>query len=163
MTLKATRQIGALFFQSTTIWLTSSSLAFTSTTLAPWHPCPNITTTITTTTTPLSWPLDNGGSHHITTDLGHLSLHSSYTSSDDVLIGDDTSLPITHIGSTTRTSPTTIVTLNNVFYVPNMTKNLLSIFRFCHTNHTSIEFLPSYFSYDGFLHGDNPFEGSNEE
>ena len=91
----------------------------------------NTTTIVVVTTTPPLWLLDSGVSHHITIDLGHLSLHSRHTNSDDLLIGDGMGLLITHNSSTTLTSPTiSTFTLNNIRYVPNMTKNLISVFQF---------------------------------
>ncbi|KAJ0020390.1 hypothetical protein Pint_31434 [Pistacia integerrima] len=52
-----------------------------------------------------TWLLDSGASHHVTSDLSNLSIHAPYVDSDVIMIGDGTSLPIMHIGSTSlRTS-----------------------------------------------------------
>ena len=63
-----------------------------------------------------------------------------------MMIGDGTELPITHIGSTTLTSPHKNFKLNNVLCVPSMKRNLISIHQFCNTNNAAIEFLPNTFS-----------------
>ncbi|KAL6335792.1 hypothetical protein AAG906_039555 [Vitis piasezkii] len=63
-------------------------------TLTPWQPRAHFVAN-TTPTTP-QWLLDSGASHHVTADLSNLSLHTPYTGSDDIMIGDGSSLPITH-------------------------------------------------------------------
>ncbi|XP_010443976.1 PREDICTED: uncharacterized protein LOC104726746 [Camelina sativa] len=45
-----------------------------------------------------SWLVDTGASHHITSDLANLSLHSPYNGSEEVVIGDGKGLAITHTG-----------------------------------------------------------------
>lgn len=78
-------------------------------------------------------------------DLSNLSLHAPYTSSDDIMIRDGTSLSITHVGSTSPLTPKTVFTLNDVFFIPNMKANLISIYQFCTTNKVLVEFLPTSF------------------
>lgn len=51
-----------------------------------------------------NWLVDSSGSHHVTTDLSNLSLHRDYEGPDDILIGDGSSLAITHTDSTTLNS-----------------------------------------------------------
>ncbi|KAA3479997.1 polyprotein [Gossypium australe] len=62
----------------------------------PWQPKANFATNTSTTPT---WLLDNSASYHVTSNLNNLSLHTPYPSSDDIMIGDGTTLPITHTGS----------------------------------------------------------------
>ena len=69
------------------------------------------------------------------------------------MIGDGTSLPITHTSSTSLLTPTTTFTLNNVLCVPNMKQNLISISQFFTTNNASVEFLPSSFHVKNFRTG----------
>ena len=107
----------------------------------PWQPRANYAVSSPNP----SWLLDCGASHHVTSDLHNLSLHTSYNGSDDIMIGDGWGLPITHTGSTSLTTSTNNFHLNNVLCVPHMKKNLISIFQFYHTNNISIEFLPSTF------------------
>ena len=76
----------------------------------------------------LSWLLDNGASDHITSNLNNLSLHTPYTSSDDVMIGDGSSLRITHTGSTTLQTFSNFFNLKNILCVPEIKKNLISIY-----------------------------------
>ncbi|GKU88975.1 hypothetical protein SLEP1_g3180 [Rubroshorea leprosula] len=42
------------------------------------------------------WLLDSGATHHVTTDLANLALHSEYLGPDELQIGDGTGLKITH-------------------------------------------------------------------
>ncbi|GMI98183.1 hypothetical protein HRI_003487600 [Hibiscus trionum] len=68
----------------------------------PWQPQAHIATSSSPSSDP--WLLDNGATHHITTDLQNLSLHNPYTGSNEVMIGDGSGVPITHSGSTDRAS-----------------------------------------------------------
>lgn len=129
-------------------------------TISPWQPQAQYATTPTSTP---SWLLDSGASHHVTSDLGNLSLHEQYTGADDIMIGDGTSLPITHTGSTFLTTPETTFTLNNVLCVPNMKKNLISISQFCDSNNVSIEFLPSCFHVKDLCTGEKLMTGPTND
>lgn len=51
------------------------------------------------------WLLDSGSSHHVTIDLQNLSLHSKYDDNGDIMIGNGTSLCITHTGFSKLCSP----------------------------------------------------------
>ncbi|RVW87968.1 Retrovirus-related Pol polyprotein from transposon RE1 [Vitis vinifera] len=90
---------------------------------APWQAQANVTTIIPSNTT---WLLDSGASHHVTTDLHNLALHSPFDGTDEIMIDDGSGLPISHTGSTSLTTPSHSFTLSN-------------------SNNTSIEFLPSSF------------------
>ena len=81
----------------------------------------------------------------MTTDLNNLSLHTPYSGTDDVMIGDGTSLSIAHTGSATLHSNSKSFKLNDVLCVPGMQKNLISISQFCSNNNVSVEFLSSCF------------------
>ena len=47
-----------------------------------------------------AWLLDNGASHHLTNDLGNLSLHNLYNVTKELLVGDFKGIAIENIGST---------------------------------------------------------------
>jgi hypothetical protein len=64
----------------------------------PWQPRAHFAANVASNNS--TWLLDSGASYHVTTNLNNLSLHASYTRSDDVMIGDGTGLSITHTGST---------------------------------------------------------------
>ena len=77
--------------------------------------------------------------------LSNLSLDSPYQGYDDIMIGDGLTLPITHTGSITILISSRTFTLQNVFCVPSMQNNLISIYQFCTNNHVYVEFSPSAF------------------
>ena len=91
------------------------------------------------------WLLYCGASHHVTTNLHNLSLHSEHPVSESVHIRDGTGLPIIHSGSTTLPSSSQSFALNNVLCVPSMKKNLISVSQLCSPNNVSVEFLPTSF------------------
>lgn len=108
------------------------------------HP-PTANHTATGTNASPNWLMDSAASHHVTGDLNNLSLHQPYEGPDDIVIGDGTCLNITYIGSSKLSTPTTSFSLSNVLCVPSIKQNLISVFQFCNSNKTSVEFFPSYF------------------
>ncbi|KAJ9555883.1 hypothetical protein OSB04_010497 [Centaurea solstitialis] len=110
---------------------------------------PQVNVTAATNRNPASahspWLLDNGASHHVTTDLSNLSLHHPYDGTDEIVIGDGSGLPISHTSSTHLSSPTQKFTLSNVLFVPSMHKNIISASKFCRDNKAKLEFSPFSF------------------
>ncbi|KAG7587359.1 GAG-pre-integrase domain [Arabidopsis thaliana x Arabidopsis arenosa] len=109
----------------------------------PWQPRANFAATSSNPANP--WILDSGATHHMTSDLHNLSLHHPYAGEDAVLIGDGSGLPITHTGSTILPSNSRNLSLNSVLCVPNIRKNLISVYRLCNANKVSVEFFPASF------------------
>ena len=94
---------------------------------------------------PSKWLLDSGASHHMTSDLANLSLHTPYHGGDDVLLGDGSALQITHSGSTSLPLYTKPFFVNNILCVPSLDKNLISVFQLCKANDAAVIFTPTYF------------------
>jgi hypothetical protein len=84
--------------------------------------------------------MDSRATHHLTRDLENLHLTSPYQGSDQIVVGDGNALPITHIGKTTFKTPSCTLHLPQVFRVPSITQNLLSVSSLCNTNPISVEF-----------------------
>lgn len=103
--------------------LQSASTGQFTSTPAPWQPHANLATASS------PWLLDSGSTHHLTTDLNNLSMHQLYNGGEKVTIADGSGLPISHTGLTSLPTPTRSLTLNNVLYVPNLHKNLISVYR----------------------------------
>ncbi|CAL8165948.1 unnamed protein product [Prunus armeniaca] len=60
-------------------------------------PTMNVATALHTAT---NWLIDSGASHHVTPNFANLSLHTNYEGLDSVVIGNGSSMGITHVGST---------------------------------------------------------------
>ncbi|KAF7151361.1 hypothetical protein RHSIM_Rhsim02G0160900 [Rhododendron simsii] len=58
--------------------------------LSSQDPIANCTTT--NRSSPQNWLIDSAASHHVTADLGNLSIHSEYDGPDDIIIGDGSGL-----------------------------------------------------------------------
>lgn len=94
---------------------------------------------------PIQIGLLNNGAYHVIVDLKNLSFHTSYDGKDDIVIGDGKGLTISLTDSVSLFAPSQPFSLSNVRRVPTMKRNLISISQFCHSNNTSIDFLPTLF------------------
>ncbi|EPS58321.1 hypothetical protein M569_16494, partial [Genlisea aurea] len=73
------------------------------------------------------WTADTGATNHMAGKGSVLNNLKPYTGRDGVIIGDGSKLSISGIGATTLKQNNTQISLQNVLYVPKLTKNLLSI------------------------------------
>lgn len=129
---------------------------------------PTSLTPLTHTSQPLSivnnsWLLDSGASHHVTNDLNDLSQHNPYNGNEQLVIGDGTSLPITHIGSMYLNISDFPILLSNVLYVPKISRNILSLSRLCHDNNILISFSSSYFVIKDLSNNQTILEGQTTQ
>ncbi|MBA0794633.1 hypothetical protein Gohar_018942, partial [Gossypium harknessii] len=108
---------------------------------------PQVTNTTTTTVSSLrtqNWVPDSGASYYVTNNLTNLSTHSPYTRPGKVTVGNDFSLPINHIGTSTISSSSRPLLLNELLHVSTVSNNLLSVSKFTKGNFVYFEFHPSY-------------------
>ncbi|GAB2274459.1 hypothetical protein Dimus_039086 [Dionaea muscipula] len=71
---------------------------------------------------PDKWLMDSGASHNITSDLSKLTIHSEYDGTDEVVLGNGSGMPVSHIGSIQLQSLSHTFNLNNTLYVPQIKK-----------------------------------------
>lgn len=112
---KATQPSDAFFFHLVPVQ--TSSISYTT----PSQPQAHL---VTNPFLNQSWLLDSGASHHVTSDLNNLSLHTPYIGYDDIMIEDGVILPITHTGFTSLHTPPNTFTLDNVLCVYAKESNL---------------------------------------
>jgi len=62
--------------------------------------------------------MDSGTTHHLTSNLDNLAIHSKYQGPEEVTLGNDSKLPISHIGSSSLHVPGASFNLNNILCVP---------------------------------------------
>lgn len=74
------------------------------------------------------WYIDSGASRHTTSDRGQFSELSMRTVTHGIVLGDDRAFSVIGIGTVTfqrESSPP--LRLTDVFYVPSLKKNLVSV------------------------------------
>lgn len=89
------------------------------------------------------WYVDSGATAHMTPSTSNLDLAKSYSGIDHVTFGNGTSLPISHVGTSSFSKD---LHLLDVLVVPHLTKNLLSISKLTHDHPVDILFSDSYFA-----------------
>lgn len=91
--------------------------------------------------------MDSGATHHMTPDISNIQNASPYYGHEQVVIGNGKSLPVSHIGSYSVSSPfyPASLKLNFVLHAPNLSHNLISIAKLCYDNHAFVEFHPTHF------------------
>ena len=93
--------------------------------------------------------MDSGASSHMASDHGTISTLSPSTTSNQIIVGNGNSLPVTHVGSQTFPIHPKPMHLTNVLIVPQIIKKLISIRQFTLDNSCSIEFEPPWFLHEG--------------
>ncbi|XP_010418779.1 PREDICTED: uncharacterized protein LOC104704374 [Camelina sativa] len=86
-----------------------------------------------------------GATHHMTSDLANLSVHEPYIGGEDVIVANGSSLSISHTGSKLLPSRLRDLRLNKILCVPDIHKNLISVYRLCNANSVSVTFYPAFF------------------
>lgn len=83
--------------------------------------------------------MDSGATAHITHDLQNLAINTTYNGAENLVVGNGNSLLILSIGQNSLPAPSCSsvpftsgqsLLLNNILFVPQITKNLLSISQF---------------------------------
>lgn len=94
------------------------------------------------------WVIDSGASHHVTSDMGNMSLQSDYGGTDQLMVGNGTTLPITHLGHSILTPSSVAMKplhLKHILCVPKIAKNLLSVSKLTRDNDVFVEFYRNCF------------------
>ncbi|XP_019051798.1 PREDICTED: uncharacterized protein LOC109114113 [Nelumbo nucifera] len=87
-----------------------------------------------------TWYPNSGATHHLTQDLENLQNKSEYSGPNQVTIGNETSLRFLSIGSSSLQYTHHSFALHNIYHVPHITKNLLSVSQFTKDNEHFFEF-----------------------
>jgi hypothetical protein len=74
-----------------------------------------------------NWYSDTGARDHITGELEKLTMKEKYHGGDQVHVANGSSTKIDQIGRSIVCTPNTDMFLNDVLYVPQASKNLLSV------------------------------------
>jgi hypothetical protein len=82
--------------------------------------------------------------HHITGELNNLTMRDAYKGYDKVNTSNGQGMTISHIGQSVVHNHARNFHLHNVLYVPNISKNLLSVHRFTYDNCTYNFILSSF-------------------
>lgn len=78
-----------------------------------------------------AWFSDTGANAHVTPDLASMDDSRTYQGNDNLHVGDGKGFPILHIGSSRIFSPHKTFKLSEILHVPHITKQLLSVQKFC--------------------------------
>ena len=83
-----------------------------------------------------NWYPDSGATNHITSAEDNLTMKQEFTGSEKVLLGNGMGLQISHIGCSFFSTPDhrKSLILDQLLHVPQITKNLLSVSKFCADN-----------------------------
>jgi hypothetical protein len=84
--------------------------------------------------------MDSGASSHMAAYPGNLSSLSLTSTNSRIIVGNGTSLPITHIGSAAFPSTSRPLSLNNVLVSPHLRHNLVSVKTLTRDNSITVEF-----------------------
>lgn len=87
-----------------------------------------------------SWYLDSGASNHVTTELGKLSLKGTTSHPKSIMVGNGNHVSIANVGIAYLFTPTSKLILKEVYHVPFMKKNLISISKLTYDNEIFVEF-----------------------
>ena len=91
-----------------------------------------------------AWYLDSGATHHVTNNAHNLTDPAIYQGPDQLHVGNGIGLVIHSTGSSSLISQSLPLKLINILHVPDIRKNLLSVFRLTNDNSVFVEFHATY-------------------
>lgn len=89
--------------------------------------------------------MDSAATHHITNDLANLHLYHPYQGSDQVMVGNGAAVPIQHSGKGILPTSSHSFQLSQVYHVPSLTNNLVSVQKFTQDSNCTVTFDDSTF------------------
>lgn len=108
---------------------------------------------------PNIWFHDTSVTHHLTSDPNALQHQQPYRGSNSAQLGHDDSLNITSTDTIPISLNSIPFSLHNVFLVPSLRKNLLSVACFTYDNNVVICFFSSFYRIYDLLTGNLLFQG----
>ena len=84
--------------------------------------------------------MDTGATAHMFAHPRNLASFTPVSTDRRIIVGDGSTLPITHIGHTSFPFPSILLSLSNVLVSPHRIKNLISVRCFTRENPVTIEF-----------------------
>lgn len=84
--------------------------------------------------------MDSGASNHVIGDYNNLINPKEYGGNEQVTIGNGDKLPITYTGSSYLSDGINTLTLENILFVPDIAKNLVSVSKLAQDNNIYFEF-----------------------
>ncbi|GJR28470.1 ribonuclease H-like domain-containing protein [Tanacetum coccineum] len=92
------------------------------------------------------WYMDTGATSHLSSHTGNLQTSFLNRNFHSVIVGNGSSIPVTHSGHVQIPNPYRLLHLRNVLVTPNIIKNLVSVRKFTTDNKCSIDFDPYGFT-----------------
>lgn len=92
-----------------------------------------------------NWYADNGASNHVTANPSFLTRKDSYIGTEQVVVGNGSSMVISHVENSTIPSKYGVLTLNNVLCIPQIAKNLDSVSQLAKDNNVYMEFHSNFY------------------
>lgn len=89
--------------------------------------------------------MDSGATEHFTNNMARLNIQERYNGKDQVQVVNGTGLSIAHVGHSRLAGPTHNLALRNILHVPDISKNLLSVYKIVFDNPIFVEFHRSFF------------------
>ncbi|KAI0511944.1 hypothetical protein KFK09_012578 [Dendrobium nobile] len=86
------------------------------------------------------WFLDSGASNHLTSEHSNLQSSKQYSGTQQITLGNGYQLPIQNSGKGILPTPTGTLYLQNLLHVPNLSFNLISIYRLTNDNKCTVKF-----------------------
>nr|XP_020169284.1 SH3 domain-containing protein C23A1.17-like [Aegilops tauschii subsp. strangulata] len=86
------------------------------------------------------WYMDTGATAHMFAHPGNFAFFTPVSTDRRIIVGDGSTLPITHIGHTSFPSSSTPLSLSNILVSPHLIKNLISVRCFTCENPVTVEF-----------------------
>lgn len=80
------------------------------------------------------WVADTSATTHMTSDLSNLKLSTLFSGTKTVSTARGSGLPISSVRTSTLQTPQCSLHLTEVLHVPQMSQNLLSVYRLCKDN-----------------------------